>query len=389
MVLYKRETDCCGCGVCQIICPRNAITMEPNKYGFLYPKIDQKLCIECGGCKRVCAYQNVSNYNIPQNSFAGISKREDILKKSASGGVFASIAKDFISDGGWVCGAVMDFKYGKGECYHLVSNHLKDIERMQGSKYVQSSILFAFKKIQNLLKQGEKVLFCGTPCQVDVLRRLTNDSKNLYTIDIICHGVPSLMMFNDFLNNNIFFKQQLIDFIFRDKSSKILFCARKTIQIKRKIIHITRPAYLLSYYHYFLKSTIYRENCYSCPYATKERISDLTIGDYWGIKKVFEKEVEMGIIDIRKTWSCVILNTYRGKQLLEQYGGDLILHKSSFENIAFGNAQLNHPSVKSTDRKKILELYSENGYSAVEKDFRQTMGIKYYGLLLRYYFLGR
>lgn len=386
MQLFDDKGKCCGCGLCAAVCKKKAITMKMDNMGFIYPEIDGNLCIECGKCVKICSYNNQEKFYTPIECYAALAKNKDVLSKSASGGIFATIANQFIESGGWICGAVMDFKDGRAFCYHLVTNKLDDIKRMQGSKYVQSDITDALLKINKLIQQKEKILFCGTPCQVSAIQKLSINYEQLYTIDIIYHGVPSVHLYNEFLKCKASRNGEICGFLFRDKSRGKGFKAKIIEKKGKERKERMYPAHLLSYYHYFLKSLIYRENCYTCKYAKETRCSDMTIGDYWGIQKIFEKKIEL---DFEQSWSCVIINNIKGKVLLEETKTSFDLVQTQLNDIKQGNAQLSRPSQKSEERDKILKLFEKEGYKAVEKDFKRKLGLKYYGLLLRNYMFGR
>ena len=386
MEVFNNKGECCGCGLCTTVCKKNAIVMKEDSKGFIYPEINEELCIQCGMCTKICSYNSEEIFNTPIESYAALTKNKRVLSKSASGGVFATIAEQFIKSGGWVCGSVMEFKKGIATCYHRVTNKLNDIEKMQGSKYVQSDITDALPEIKQLISKKEKILFCGTPCQVSAVKKMAADYDELYTIDIICHGVPSVHLYNEFLKCKSSKNREICDFLFRDKSKGKGFKAKLVEEINGKKTEKIYPAHLLSYYHYFLKSLIYRENCYVCKYAKEARCSDMTIGDYWGIQKIFEGKIKM---DFDQSWSCVMINDQKGKILLKNTQSAFELVRNQLNDIKQGNAQLSRPSQRTEERERILNLFENKGYKAVEKDFKRKLGLKYYGLLLRNYIYGR
>lgn len=200
MVLAKTEKDCCGCGTCSIVCPKHAIKMVENQRGFLYPKVDESTCISCGACHKVCAFQNIQETNVPQKVYAIARKNRELLKKSASGGVFAGFAEAVIQHGGVVYGAALLQKQGTLVPCHIAATSQEELERLYGSKYVQSSLNDSFRLVKQQLDAGRYVLFSGTPCQIAALRAyLCRNYENLLTMDIVCHGVPSAKMFQDYI----------------------------------------------------------------------------------------------------------------------------------------------------------------------------------------------
>ena len=198
--LYPDKSKCCGCGSCAASCPKNAISMKNDENGFRYPVIDPEKCVDCGICLRSCAFQNIKETNIPLAVDAAVRKDREKLKKSASGGMFAVIAEKIISQGGAVYGCSMERVGGKLYPMHRKAENLRELSSLLGSKYVQSDLGNVFGDIKKELLTERKVLFCGTPCQVAGLKGfLKKDYENLLTLDLICHGVPSAKMFQDYI----------------------------------------------------------------------------------------------------------------------------------------------------------------------------------------------
>ena len=387
--LYKEKTKCCGCGACMNICPKKAIRMMEDEYGFLYPKIDTYKCIACGLCKKVCGYQkgNMIQAETEKEVYAAVSSDDKLLNLSASGGVFSCIATDLLQDGGFVCGCSMEFKNEMLSPEHILIDSTDKLYKLQGSKYVQSNSLQIYGKIKEKLEEERKVLFSGTPCQVAALKEfLGKEYEKLYTIDIICHGTPSARIFQDYIKNlEKQIKGRIEEFKFRDKSNgwglkgSVEYIDQKGKK-KKKII----PVQLSSYYKLFQDALIYRENCYSCKYAGQNRVGDLTIGDFWGIVDAHPEYIMTngGNMDERKGVSCVLINNAHGKYLLNKYGNKLQLQPSDFTKVVAQNDQLIRPSNRSILRDKVLEIYKDKGYAAVEKWYFRRMGIKKYVYIL-------
>lgn len=371
ITLFKSNKDCCACGACVNICLKQAIQMQEDENGFLYPIIDNDKCIKCGLCIKTCALQNNKLKNTPLKTYAAQSHNTD-LKKSASGGIFASLAVNVLKDGGVVYGAALENVNGKLICRHIVVNSVTDLEKLQGSKYIQSNIGNIYQAVKKNLLENKIVLFSGTPCQVDGLRAyLGKQYENLYCIDIICHGVPSNKMFQDYIETlEKKYNDKIIDFKFRDKTKGWGLTAKGyTAKGYTAIIQ----ANVSSFYYYFLKSYIYRDSCYSCKYACKNRCGDITIGDYWGIENAHPEVLKNNsVLDYRNGVSCLIVNTEQGKKLIEKYKDDLKLIESDFEKAAEENRQLNRASVCNVEKRdEILNLYSKSGYESVENSFRK------------------
>lgn len=375
IVLFDDKKKCCGCGACMNACPKNAIYMKPDKEGFLYPSIDYDKCVECGLCKKVCNYQEVNYLHEPISAYAAVNKDEEQLTKSASGGVFSAIATQFLKNGGIVYGATMDFNDGCADPHYIGITTIDELYKLQGSKYVQCAIGDCYKKAKIHLDNGEKVLFSGIPCQVAGLYGyLRKDYDNLWTIDIICHGVPNAQFFNDYIHNEVKKKkaQSVIGYAFRDKKKGWGLNGRIDFKYqsgKEKSFYTL--ARFSSYYTFFLNGDIYRENCYSCPYAKKERVGDITIGDYWGIRKEHAELLDKKEYDELKGISCVLVNSDKGKNLCDYMGKGLCLDKSTYEKISSGNGQLKKPSDESKLRDYILNMYVTYGYEKIDKWYKR------------------
>ena len=375
ITLVKDAAACCGCGACMAVCALQAITMEEDPWGVLYPKIDPSKCIQCGRCLKICPYHETTTGNPPAAVYAAVGSCDETVKNSASGGIFASLAAACLQKGGLAAGAVLDCENSRAEVYHLLSDTQQDLGRMQGSKYVQSRAWRCYPQVQSALEGGKTVLFSGTPCQVAAVKALTGDPSNLVTVDIICHGVPSEKMLNDYLN--ILARRlrgTITDFRFRDKTCQKQFAARIDLAGKKTHGPVFLKSSLLSFYTHFLKGTFYRENCYSCPYACSQRISDITMGDYWGVEQHHGPQIGRGEMPNRKDWSCLLVNTEKGAAFLKDHGEEILLYPSRLQWVAENNQQLNAPAKPGKDRDRLMALYQAAGYEAVEKAFLKERG---------------
>lgn len=382
ILLFNEKKDCCGCGACANICPKNAISMVKDEYGFLYPQIDSDKCIACGACKRVCSYQNHKEETEPLETYVAITKNTDILK-SASGGIFASFATEILAQDGIVFGASFEISDGKLTPMHIGVKSIDELIKLQGSKYVQSEMNMVYRDVKRALATGQKVLFSGTPCQIAALKSFLGNKEydNLLTVDIICHGVPSCAMFQDYLDILEKSCGKIYDFKFRDKVSGWGLTGSAYYYTKKgKKKKLIVPFATSSYYSLFLESDTYRVNCYSCKYANSHRVGDITIGDYWGIENE-HPDILMdngGCIDETKGVSCLIVNSQKGQKFLEYSKNNLYLVSSEFNKVRNRNGQLQKPSEKGKDREYVLNLYKNEGYEAIEKWFRKKVGFKWY-----------
>lgn len=366
--LYEKN-KCCGCGACVVTCPNNAIKMISDQYGYKFPSIYEDLCINCGACKKICAFSK-QKAEIKSDCFVCVNRNENQLMKSASGGVFSAIATSFILSGGFVCGSAAKFDKGVITVEHILINDLNDLPKLQGSKYVQSDTINAFFEIKNLLMEGEKVLFSGTPCQVDAIKSICKKyvGESLFTIDLICHGVPNQLLLNSYLSE--YQKRQKSTLKYIDFRNKKYGWDKIGISIfdnnEEKLITPNTS----SYYKYFSDGEINRQNCYDCPYTNLNRVGDITIGDYWGAKDLSPEIVRTLEISVDKGVSCAIVNNSVGYKIFDKYGGNLKKHPVEIEKVMIVNTQLKEPAKHTIKRDWILRTFSEKGYGSIEKSFQ-------------------
>lgn len=351
--------------------------MEPDENGFLYPQIDEARCVGCGLCERVCAYQHGPKRASDKETYAAAAQDADLVR-SASGGVFASLAQAVLAQGGVVYGCAMEREDGRLVVRHVAVTALQELPRLKGSKYVQSEIGTIYRDVQEQLNAGKTVLFSGTPCQAAGLRGFLRKAyDNLFVVDIVCHGVPSLQFFRDYLRlTEEKYGGRIVDFRFRDKSAgwKLHGCMSiETADGHAKSVCFEPEE--SSYYQMFLNSYTYRENCYSCPYAGENRPGDVTIGDYWCIDLVHPEVLAQqgGKFDEQRGVSCLIVNNARGRELLARFGQGIAREPSSYEQAAKYNAQLTRPSVLKEERAQVLALYRDGGYAQVEKWYQKRL----------------
>lgn len=383
--LVPDASNCSGCGACVLSCPKGAIAMQPAPNGVVYPVIERAVCVECGQCVQQCTYRRQPELQKPQTAFAAVAGDAELVRKSASGGMFAALAKSWMANGGLIAGAVLDCSQGV-KVYHILTDRLEDLERLQGSKYVQSDAWRCFGDVRNALNAGRQVLFSGTPCQVAAMKALTGNHEGLTTIDLICHGVPSAKMLEDYFDIlNHRFHGKIDTFQFRDKTMNRRFSASFDVRYGKKRRRYYLRSHELSFYKYFLAGANYRENCYSCPYARLERVSDLTIGDYWGIDKRHGADIAAGRMPKAADWSCVLVNTDKGRRLLDAHAQQILLYPSRPEWVAEENHQLQHPTVRPEGRAELMKRYEQGGYRAVEAAFIQERGgwLKYHFRLVK------
>lgn len=360
-ILTNDFEKCCGCGACEQVCPQKAIELKPNEEGFLYPVLNKSLCVECGLCKKICAYDNEMNLREPIDVYAVQNKSKEALLKSSSGGMFSAMADYVISVGGAVSGCIFDDHF---KAIHVLSGDKTVIEKMQGSKYVQSEIGTVYKDIKKYLESDKPVLFSGTPCQVDGLRRfLQKDYDKLFTVDLICHGVPSPLLLQEYLNQESK-KGTIIDLKFRNKERNG-WCSQGSITYSADKKEKTRTItpFRDSYYNlYYLGNCVSRLSCYSCPYATEKRVADITIGDYWNIDE------KLNYSEFKNGMSVVLANTQKGKELFDNIKSNLKVFKTDCSHAKKGNGNLVGTCNKPLKRNHIYRKILENGYEQTVRE---------------------
>lgn len=330
-------SDCTGCMACVNVCAHHAISIVQDKEGFDRPQIDESLCVDCGLCQKTCPINNHPIVNEPRGIYSGWSSDETVRMCSSSGGAFTEIARPILEDGGVVFGCALDEKL---QAYHTYVESMDDLAtKLRGSKYVQSRIGDSYAQAKDFLRQGRKVLFSGTPCQIAGLKNyLRRDYENLVTVDLICHGVPSPMLFEDYKN----FMQKhenmkLTKVSFRcKKSSWIFFNMTLTGHVEKSSAEKT---YIGNYYEDpyirgFLRDYFLRPSCHQCQFTSTKRCSDFTIADWWGYQKSDKIDKDFR----RKGVSLVLANTDKAKSLVPSL--KLLLKERTIEEAKKTNCSL-------------------------------------------------
>ncbi len=346
MIKIKDKSNCCGCHACFNICPVDAIEMKSDEEGFLYPKVNNEKCIDCGMCEKVCPIiKKIKNNNKPI-AYACINKDEEIRNKSSSGGIFALIAEWIIEREGIVFGAKFDDEFN---VVHSYISKKEEIYKFQGSKYVQSSINSTYKKARDFLEEGKTVLFSGTPCQIEGLYSfLQKNYENLYTQDIICHGVPSPKVwkkYKDFITDKGKEKLKLVEF--RNKSNGWKDYSFKYI-LENDYQHnerISRNEYMKA----FLNDLSLRNSCYECRFKQKNRNADITLADFWGIENIDESMYD------GKGTSLVIVNSSKGKMILEGIKDKISYKIVNLDEAIKYNSSMTTSALKPKNREKFLK----------------------------------
>ena len=395
MISIKNNIDCCGCNACGDVCAHGAITFKTDIEGFWYPVVDETKCVDCRLCERVCPELHIGelkkNDNNPPVTVAAINKNMAVRWDSTSGGAFSALAEVMYEQGGYVSGAVYDENF---LVHNFVSDKPEDLSRLRSSKYLQSNAEGLYVRIRELLRNGKKVLACGTPCQMAALRLfLHKDYDNLVIVDFICRGVNSPKVYRKYLDSLerkyggkvVYVKAKNKELGWRNLTRKVVFDNGKVYYGVKMDDNFRRG------YH---TNVFCRPSCYTCQYKGFPRIADITIADYWGIEKINKN------LDNNIGTSMILLNSKKGENFFGQVKDKIEWEYTTFESILPGNVALTKPiEPAKIDRRQFFEDLDKGTFDEVvskyfplktnaDLSFRQKLkGIlkPYYGL---YQYLG-
>jgi len=344
MITITEKKNCNGCHACASICPQDCITMESDYEGFWYPKINMQNCVACDLCEKICPIiYKVQIENEPQ-AYACYNIDESVRMESSSGGLFTLIAEQVIHNNGVVFGARFLKNFTVVHCY---IEEKEELRRLRGSKYVQSKIGETYKQARVFLKQGRQVLFSGTPCQIGGLKAyLKQDYANLTCIDIICHGVPSLKVWQKYVSyqeNRAGATIQSIAFRRKDEGWKRFSIS---LSFKNEMEYVQTHDKDL-YMQAFLKNICLRPSCYACNFKTLHRQSDITLADFWGIRDILPE------MDDDKGTSLAIINSVGGKSMFNR-----IKYQITYKEVDINKAvSYNSSATKSVERNPKREKF--------------------------------
>ena len=346
--LERENLTCCGCTACYAICPKGAITMQEDSEGFKYPAIDKSKCIDCGLCCKVCPLdKKLENVIAPAASFACTAKDKNFARQSSSGGVFAILANMYVKEQAVIYGAAFDDNLN---VCHIRADKKDELKSLYTSKYVQSDMGNTFRQVKGDLYNGKKVLFAGTPCQVAGLKSyLQKDYLNLLSVDFICHGVPSPLVWQRYiiamekkLNNKI------TEISFRDKKDGWKNYYFKLSTANGDVFYEKHGENI--YMKGFLKDLYLRPSCYDCKFKTLHRASDITLADFWGIEKIIPE------INVEKGVSLCWASSEKGNTIL-----DKVLKQTIYEQVDLNEAIKYNPSaITSVKRHKNRNKFFED-----------------------------
>lgn len=353
--IYEKE-KCCGCSACAQKCPKHAIEMKKDQEGFLYPTVDMSRCVECGLCENICPEIKPAIVSDYTQVYACYCNDFDKRIKSASGGIFAVIAENILRVGGVVFGAAFDENWN---VRHIAIEKKEQLQMLQGSKYVQSFIGETYKQAEKELQYGRKVLFSGTPCQIQGLcRYLGKNYENLILVDLICHGVPSNDIWQSYLGE-ISEGRKIVSFISRDKSKGI---ENAPLIFEFENGKLLREKYNKNIYISGFSQNLYlRPSCHVCSFKGVDRCSDMTIGDFWGLTD-YKPEFgdQYGV-------SAVLIHTEKGKKIFDKLQEEITSIKCEAEMISPQNPCLLTSVQPHVERTRFFELMPEQGFLVTVK----------------------
>ena len=365
MISLKNNKDCCGCNACGDVCPKKAISFQTDIEGFWYPVVDPQKCVHCGLCDKVCPVLHVKDLkknDLPQSiCYAAENKNLEVVFDSTSGGLFSALADVVYRDQGYVGGAVFNEDFSVRQ---FISPDRNDLPRLRSSKYLQSSCEGFYLQVQDLVQKGEKVLVCGTPCQMAALRSfLRKDYDNLLIVDFICRGINSPKVWRKYLDT---FEERY--------GSKVVYCKAKSKEygwrnLTQKVIlengkHLYETKDESNFTKGYLHTNAFcRPSCYECPFKGYPRMADITLADFWGVEKLNTgMEKNLGT-------SLVMINSQKGATFFERVKSRINFVPVPFESIEGGNRALTKPlGPPKVDRKRFFEDLEQMSFlQVVEK----------------------
>lgn len=376
--LKDKKFDCSGCRACEEVCPKHCIKMIEDEHGFVYPLVDKETCIDCHLCKKKCPFMLPYGKNNIMKAYVGILG-EDEVKRSASGGAFWAMCQLLIPKGYKVVGAKWDEKF---QVIHDVAKTEEQAALFRKSKYVMSNTNGVYKKVKDIIRNGGKVMFTGTPCEVAACKKLVGDNPNLLLVDLVCHGAPGQKLFDQevaYLQDK--HKGYLEHFAFRNKrpingkvNSRSAFYK---INGEKRYVQINDDPFLKGYY----SRLFYRPSCMKCVFASSQRVGDITIADAWHINQIYSDLDELSGV------SLMLANTGKGAELIDTLKTVLNLREVDVAWAIASNKQLQKPTESHKNRDYFFWLMQRHGFAdAVEMATSSTLVGKIRGRLFNMFY---
>jgi coenzyme F420-reducing hydrogenase beta subunit len=362
MISVLENKKCCGCSACADICPVGAIVMAADREGFLYPQVDAEKCTECGLCEKVCPAIELPKFNDSPEVYALQIKDEDVLTRSQSGGAFWAIAQGILEKEGVVYGAAFDENL---RVVHCRAESMAEAQKFHGSKYVQTDMRGVMKQVKKDLKEGRQVLFTGTACHVAGLYKfLGKDYENLITCDLICHGAVSPLVLEKYFDTiRKEYNCDIDSFSFGYYDG----VKNRTWNDSRKEKIVLTNGHSLDgekYNQMFYSRWCMRPFCHSCPFTNTQRVTDFTIGDFWGVAKYTQTfNTDRGV-------SVLFANSPKGKELMPEIQERAVCEPANVEDVKKHNPNLNKPTIPNKRRSKIMQKFIKKGFMPAYKTDR-------------------
>ena len=372
MIKVEHKKDCTGCAACANICPIGCISMIEDNEGFVYPQVNDSECIKCGMCDKACPIKKCKPTNTEVKNtlaYAVVNKDDRVRYNSSSGAVFPLLANYVLEKNGVVFGAAFDDNYSV--CHCGIDNK-NEVERLYTSKYVQSNIGDCYKQAKKNLDEDKWVLFSGTPCQIAGLNAFLNGKmyEKLITIDFICHGVPSAGIWRKYVNEYIGKPNNISNINFRCKKhgwSNYHFLA----EYKDGKKSIYESAQKNSYVNGFLKNLYLRPSCYDCSFKSLNRISDITIADFWGVRHICPKLYD------DKGCSLVVVNTKKGEAVFDCLKPGMIYEEANINEAVKHNSAMVKSVVPHIKRQEFFERCNdENICTLIDELCKESMKVR-------------
>lgn len=309
MIEVSEKQNCCGCTACAAICPKSCISMQEDDEGFLYPNVDENNCVNCGACERVCPIKTpIREVTVEQKAYLVQHRDDSIRLDSSAGGAFTAIAQVILRKGGVVFGAAYDENF---QVRHIFVEQERELRKFRNSKYVQSDMGECFKQTRDFLKENRWVCFSGTPCQIEGLSKyLGKGYEKLILVDVVCHGIPSPLIWNKYLEYQHISEQQPDNIRFRDKFYGYKYSTMSLIRGGENVYHA--GAQLDPMLRAFFSDICDRPSCYDCPFKKRYRVSDMTI---WDCFSVYDFDKRM---DDDKGTTRVLCHTEKAVRLMQE-----------------------------------------------------------------------
>lgn len=350
-------SQCSGCTSCMAVCPRDAITMKPDLLGFMYPCVNEDICVECGLCEAVCDFKKhgkIADDGKNVQVFAARHRDDEVLRASQSGGVFSALSDVVLKEGGVIYGAAFDENH---MVEHVRAEGTAGRDRMRGSKYIQSNMKDTFRNVRNDLRDGRKVMFVGTPCQVAGLKSYISSAlqESLLLVDFICHGVPSPAVWKAYLAG-LQKKRRIVKADFRDKSLEGWKVHKESFRYEDGHVKVNETFKVL-----FYKNIMLRQSCGACNYNVCNRASDIVMADFWGVSEIMPE------MDGRSGTSMTICLTEKGEKYFESAAENLEVHalKMPLSRLAKYNPNILNRTRIHHERNAFEKAFAQKGFRYV------------------------